>query len=112
MIGFEPTEPIKELDEDASDLKSEWMTKWHIQGFKNKEESVVNYLASINTSRAVSVPTIVNIFEKHIGSVDGISDEKYNHLHKHFQGFTDMFLSRRREQDNKRGFKLFPDVKN
>lgn len=112
MIGFEPTESIKRLDSDAQGLKSEWMNKWNVSGFKGKDESIVNYLSDVNVSGGLNLPKIVKTFEYHIGSVEGITDEKYNHLHTHFQGFINKFLSSRREQEGKRGFELTPDVKN
>lgn len=104
MIGFEPTEELKELNPKAEEIKNEWESKWRITNLSKKEESVVNYLCDIN-SYGFDVPKLVKIFETHIGDIQNINKERYGHIHAMFKNFVNNYI----ERDNskrKNGFKF------
>jgi hypothetical protein len=105
MIGFEPTEDLKELNPKAEEIKSEWENKWRITSLSKKEESIVNYLCDINSTKGLDVPKMVKIFEIHIGDLQNINKERYGHLHVMFKNFVNMYI----DSDNskrKNGFKF------
>ena len=106
MIGFDPTEKVKELSEESEDLKSKWMDKWNIEDLSPKEESILNYLCDINTERIEDVYEVMKLFRHHIGDIRNIKTEQYGHLHTNFKRFVNSYISNDNDNNRKHGLKF------
>lgn len=74
-------------------LKAEWFSIWSKGSviINEKSERILNYLCEINVSEGIDLKRIVELFNKHLGDVELISKEYYNHLHPIFVRFANEY---------------------
>ena len=74
-------------------LKAEWFSIWSKGSVttNEKNERILNYLCEINVSEGIDLKRIVELFNKHLGDVELINKEYYNHLHPIFVRFANEY---------------------
>jgi hypothetical protein len=105
MIGVDPTRIESQSDwwqrvilDDFKSmaLKAEWFSIWSKGSFiiNEKSERILNYLCEVNVSEGINLNRIIKLFNKHLGNVELISKEHYNHLHPLFIKFANDYKTK------------------